>query len=483
MIPPSIPFQRRAAQALADPGLQAALERAVNHFTAGRVEAMGALPDADQLRDHARQLRAHTLSRLDHYLTQFTEAVEGSGGHVHWARDAAEANRLVCDLADTYGVKLAVKAKSMVSEEIGLNHALEAAGVTVVESDLGEYIIQLAGERPSHIIAPAVHKPKEEVGTLLHEKLGVALTRDPQEMAAVARAELRRVFLGAGMGISGVNFGVAETGSLCLVTNEGNGRLTTTLPRVHVALMGIERLVPTLDDLCVMLQLLARSATGQKLSVYTNLLTGPRRRPPYSEATGEPDGPDELHLVLIDNGRSRILGSGLAEVLYCIRCGACLGACPVYRQIGGHAYGSVYPGPIGSVFTPALCNGEDWAELPHASTLCAACRDACPVGIDLPRLLLELREVGARAGQPPLWLRWGIRAYRVAATSPARFEVISRIAMWTTRLVSRRGWIRRLPPPLSAWTDYRDFPAFPSKTFSRQWYERSEARAKQDTTQ
>jgi L-lactate dehydrogenase complex protein LldF len=371
----------------------------------------------------------------------------------------------------------------MVSEEIGLNHALEAAGVTVVESDLGEYIVQLAGERPSHIIAPAVHKSKEEVGTLLHEKLGVAPTRDPQQMAAVARAELRRVFLSADMGISGVNFGVAETGSLCLVTNEGNGRLTTTLPRLYVALMGIERLVPTLDDLCVMLQLLARSATGQKLSVYTNLLTGPRRRPSYTRATDEPDGPDELHLVLIDNGRSRVLGGGQAEVLYCIRCGACLGACPVYRQIGGHAYGSVYPGPIGSVLTPALGNLEDWAELPHASSLCGACRDACPVGIDLPRLLLELREAGGHADQPPLWLRWGIRAYRVASTSPSRFGMVSRMAMWTTRLLARQGWIRRLPPPLSAWTDHRDFPAFSRKTFSQQWHDRSKARAQQKSVQ
>ncbi len=472
MIPPRVPFRQRAAQALADPALRVALDRAVDHFTTGRARAMASLPGADALRDHACRVRAHTLSRLDHYLAQFAEAVEAAGGRVHWARDAAEANQIVLDLARSQGVKLVVKSKSMVSEEMGLNHALEAAGVEVVESDLGEYIIQLAGETPSHIIAPAVHKTKEQVGQLLHEKLGIPLTHDPVEMTAAARAALRRVFLSADMGVSGVNFGVAQTGTLCLVTNEGNGRMTTTLPRLHVAVMGIERLVPTLDDLSVMLQLLARSATGQKLSVYTSLLTGPRRRPIDPGQPGEPDGPDELHVVLVDNGRSRILGSRVAEILYCIRCGACLGVCPVYRQIGGHAYGSVYPGPMGSVVTPAMFGIEDWADLPHASSLCAACRDVCPVRIDLPQLLLNLRDEATRAGKSPRWLRWGIRAYRIAATSPTRFRLASRLATWLTRPIARRGWIRRLPPPLSAWTDYRDFPAFAAKTFSQQWRDR-----------
>jgi L-lactate dehydrogenase complex protein LldF len=256
------------------------------------------------------------------------------------------------------------------------------------------------------------------------------------------------------------------------VTNEGNGRLGTTLPRLHVALMGIERLVPTLDDLDVMLQLLGRSATGQKLTVYTNLLTGPRRFPTDPGTEGEPDGPDELHVVLVDNGRSRTLGSDLAEVLYCIRCGACLSACPVYQQIGGHAYGGVYAGPIGSVLTPAIYGGHAWDDLPHASSLCGACREVCPMGIDLPRMLLSLRDTGVRAGGSPLWLRWGIRAYRVAATSPARFRLASRLARWGTHLLARGGWIGRLPPPLSGWTDHRDFPAFSDKPFSQQWRER-----------
>jgi L-lactate dehydrogenase complex protein LldF len=469
-----IPFRRRAAQALADPALQAALERAVEHFNTNRTRAMGGLDNADALRDHARRVRAHTLSRLDHYLAQFANSVENAGGHVHWAHDAAEANRIVCDLAASHSVKLAVKVKTMVSEETGLNHALEAAGIQVVETDLGEYIVQLAGERPSHIVAPAVHKSKEEVGELLHEKMGIPLTHVPEEMTAYVRAELRRMFLNADIGISGVNFGVAETGTLCLVTNEGNGRLGTTLPRLHVALMGIERLVPTLDDLDVMLQLLGRSATGQKLTVYTNLLTGPRRFSTDPGTQGEPDGPDELHVVLVDNGRSRTLGSDLAEVLYCIRCGACLPACPVYQHIGGHAYGGVYAGPVGSVLTPAMYEGNTWDDLPHASSLCGACREVCPMGINLPRMLLSLRDAGVRAGGSPRWLRWGILAYRLAATGPARFRLATQLATWGTRLLARRDWIKRLPPPLSAWTDHRDFPTFAEKPFSQQWRERQE---------
>ena len=479
--PPSLSFRQRVARALSDPVLHGALTRATKRYITNRTNAMAGLPNADAVRDHARRVRAHTLSHLDSYLAQFAEAVEAAGGQVHWATDAAEARRVILDLARSHGVKLAVKSKSMLGDELGVNHALEAAGVRVVETDLGEYIVQLAGERPSHILTPAIHKTRQQVGDLFHAKLGIPLTHEPAELTRAARAELRRIFFSADMGITGVNFGVAETGTLCLATNEGNGRMATTLPRLHVALMGIERLAPTLDDLSVILQLLGRNSTGQKLTVYTNLLTGPRR--PSSRrsglqpdtADGEPDGPQELHVVLVDNGRSRILGSHLAEILYCIRCGTCLGACPVYREIGGHAYGSVYMGPIGSVLTPALYGIEGWSDLPHASSLCAACRDACPVRIDLPGLLLELRDESVRAGRSPRWLRWGMRAYRMVATSPARFRWASRLAAWGSRLLARRGWIRRLPPPLSAWTDHRDFPAFAAKTFSQQWRERRES--------
>jgi L-lactate dehydrogenase complex protein LldF len=461
---PNVTFHERVDRALRDPQLHVALERATAHANAKRVQGIASLPDADAVRDRARLIRAHTISRLDQYLAQFAEAVEAAGGQVHFARDAEAARSIVLALSETRGVKLAVKSKSMISEEIGLNHVLEMAGIEVVESDLGEYIIQLAGEAPSDIIAPAIHKTKEQVGELFHQKLGVPLSTDPAQMAAVARARLRQVFLTADLGISGVNFGVAETGTICLVTNEGNGRLTTTAPRLHIALMGIERLVPTLDDLSVLLRVLARSATGQKLSVYTSLLTGPRR-------AGETDGPEELHVVLLDNGRSRVLGTEVAEILYCIRCGACLKICPVFREIGGHAYGSVYPGPVGSVLTPALEGIARWSDLPHASSLCGACREVCPVRIDLPSMLLKERDDATRAGRMPLWLRLGLGIYRTAVTHPTLFRAATALTRWGTRLLGapRGGWLPWAPPPLSGWTDYRDFPAFAARPFSAQF--------------
>jgi L-lactate dehydrogenase complex protein LldF len=349
----------------------------------------------------------------------------------------------------------------MVSEEIHLNHALEAIGCEVIESDLGEYIIQLASETPSHIITPVIHKTKEQVAEILHDKIGMPPTDDVAAMTAFVRTKMREIFLTADMGISGVNFGVAETGTIAIVTNEGNGRMTTTCPRIHVAVMGIERLVPTLDDLSVMLQVLARSATGQKLSVYTNLITGPRR-------SNEPDGPDELHVVLIDNGRSKVLGSEVAEILYCIRCGACLNACPVYREIGGHAYGSVYPGPIGSVVTPALYGVAAWSELPHASSLCGACREVCPVRIDLPGLLLKLRHQTDEAGKTPKYLQVGLRGFRLAGTHPKLFQFGVKLASFGSRLIASHGWIRWLPGPLAHWTQSRDFPVFAKESFSAQ---------------
>jgi L-lactate dehydrogenase complex protein LldF len=461
---PNGTFHERVGRALRDAQLHVALDRGTAHANSKRVQAIAALPESDAVRDRARLIRAHTLSRLDHYLVQFAAAVEAAGGQVHFARDAESACRIILELSKAEGVRLAVKSKSMVSEEIGLNHALEAAGITVVESDLGEYIVQLAGETPSDIVAPAIHKTKEQVGELFRQKLGVPLSNDPAEMAAVARERLRKVFLAADLGISGVNFGVAETGTICIVTNEGNGRLTTTAPRLHIALMGIERLVPTLDDLSVLLQVLARSATGQELSAYTNLVTGPRR-------AGEADGPEEMHVVLVDNGRSRVLGTEVAEILYCIRCGACLKICPVYREIGGHAYGSVYPGPVGSVLSPALGGISRWSDLPHASSLCGACREACPVLIDLPRMLLKERDEATRAGKIPWWLRLGLRAYRIAVIHPALFQVSTTIMRWMTRTWSMpwRGWIPWVPPPLSGWTDYRDFPAFAARPFSAQF--------------
>lgn len=464
--PPNVTFYERVDTALHDAQLHMALDRATGRFTALRAKAFASLADADGVRDRARLIRAHTLSKLDVYLAQFADAVEAVGGHVHWAVDSEAVGRIMLDIARRNNVKRIVKGKSMVSEEVELNHALLADGIDVIETDLGERIIQLAGETPSHIIAPVIHKTKEQIGELLHEKLGAPLTHIPEEITATARESLRQDFLSADMGITGVNFGVADSGTICIVTNEGNGRMTSSLPRVYVALMGIERIVPMFDDLGVMLQVLSRSATGQKLTVYTNLITGPRR-------DGEPDGPDEMHVVLVDNGRSRVLAGEMAEILYCIRCGACLNVCPVYQQVGGHAYGSVYPGPVGAVLTPALGGIAQWSELPHASSLCGACREVCPVRINIPRMLLELRDEGHRAGKSPLWLKSGLGMYRIAATHPRLFKLALFFARISTRLVGRSGWLKRLPAPLNGWTKQRDFPSFAREPFSAQFRKRS----------
>ncbi|MHB9092272.1 MAG: LUD domain-containing protein, partial [Chloroflexota bacterium] len=333
MSAPTVPFKELVARGVADEHLHAALLRATERFGALRELMLGTLPDADQARDQARLIRRHTLANLDRYLAEFTRNVEAAGGVVHWAADGEEANRIIVDIARQRGVDLVVKGKSMISEEIELNHALLAAGVNPAETDLGEFAAQLAGEPPAHIVVPIVHKTRHDIARLFHEKLGVAETDDVARLTQIAREALRKKFLAAGMGFTGANFGVAETGTVCVISNEGNGRMCSSLPRYYVALMGIERLVPTLSDLALMLQLLGRSATGQKLTTYTSLTTGPRH-------AGDPDGPEEFHLVLIDNGRTSILASEYAEMLSCIRCGACLNACPVYRQIGGHGYGS-----------------------------------------------------------------------------------------------------------------------------------------------
>jgi L-lactate dehydrogenase complex protein LldF len=461
----AVDFDGRAGPAVRNAHLQAAVALATGRLLTNRAAAIGELTDADALRDHARRLRAHTLGRLDEYLEQFTSCVTALGGAVHWAADAAEAREAVLGIARQHGTRLAVKSKSMLSEEIDLNHALEAAGVRVVETDLGEYIVQLAHDRPSHIIAPILHRSKEEVAAILRDQAGAAPSDlvDVAAMTAFARRVLRREFLGAGMGISGVNFGVAETGAICTVTNEGNGRLTTSAPPVHVALMGIERVVPTTDDLVLMLRLLARSCTGQKLSVYSNVVAGPRR-------SDEPDGPEAFHVVLVDNGRSALLDGELAEVLYCIRCGACLNTCPVYHQVGGHVYGGVYSGPIGAVLTPGLGGLTQAGDLPHASTLCGACKDVCPVRIDLPKLLLRLRVQGAQAGLGPWWIKAFVAAHAWTASRPAVYRFAQRWAARTAAWLSADGWISRLPGPLSGWTATRDFPVPAARSFTEEWH-------------
>jgi L-lactate dehydrogenase complex protein LldF len=394
---------------------------------------------------------------------------------VHWAWDAAEARQIIADLCRSKNVQRIVKGKSMASEEIHLNHALEEAGFTVVETDLGEYIIQLAGQTPSHIIAPAIHWTKEQVSELFHEKLGAPRTDQISDMARTARDTLRNEYLRADMGITGVNFAVAETGTIVLIENEGNGRLTSTAPRIHVALMGIERTVATMDDLLTLLQVLARSATGQKLSVYTNFVTGPAR-------PGEADGPDEFHLVLLDNGRSRILGSEYFEALYCIRCGACLNVCPVYGEIGGYAYGAVYPGPIGAVLTPNLDGlNDDNRWLPHASSLCGACQEACPVRIPLPDYLLKLRrDAIVQLGADPSE-RLAMRAWRLGMSSAGLYRAGGKLSRLGLRLLERRRRVRRLPPPLDAWTHGRDFPPFAARSFRERWADRAQTSAPSTT--
>jgi L-lactate dehydrogenase complex protein LldF len=437
--------------------------KATRRKTIDRINASADYPPMDAMRDRAREIRLHTLANLSQYLAQFADSVERVGGHVYFAADADEANRYVAQLAADRGVRSIVKSKSMVTEEIELNHHLESRGLEVVETDLGEFIIQISGDRPAHIISPVMHKDRYEVAELFAEVLGMEYSDDPVVLNAAARRHLRSIFLGADMGISGVNFGVADTGTISTVTNEGNARLTTTAPRIHVAIMGMERLVPNAGDLTVMLEVLARSGTGQALTVYTNMMTGPR-------AFDEQDGPDELHVVILDNGRSKALASSSAEILACIRCGACLNVCPVFREAGGHAYGSVYPGPIGAVVTPALFGLDEWGDLPFASSLCGACKDACPIRIDIPSLLLEQRaEAMNRRGGEFAWLKPGMAAYRRIATNPVLWRGF--LAAGGVFGKASGDWVTRLPFHAGNWTSTRDLPAPATQSFHSWWKE------------
>src|SRR5215213_9559366 len=378
-------FGENAKAALADTQLRGALKNATSLFGERRKQAAASLPNWEALRTQARAIKDDALSHLDRYLKEFVRNAENRGAKIHCARDAAAANTIICKLATKHDARVIVKSKSMTTEEIHLNTALEAAGMQVVETDLGEYIIQLAHEPPSHIIAPAIHKTRQQIGELFTAELGMPPTDNVDQMTSTARAKLRDRFAAADVGISGVNFAVAETGTIVIVENEGNIRLTTSLPRLHIAVMGIEKVIPRFADLDVFLKLLPRSGTGQRLTTYQSFITGTKRAP-------ADEGPEEVHIVLMDNGRSRMLGHPVTrQSLACIRCGACLNACPVYQQIGGDAYGSVYPGPIGAVITPQLIGIEKTSQLPYASSLCGACRDVCPVKIDIPRLLLHLR--------------------------------------------------------------------------------------------
>jgi L-lactate dehydrogenase complex protein LldF len=456
-------FTGAVGQALRDAPLQAALARLTDTLMTANRRGLAALADSSQLRDHAKRIKEHTLARLDQYLEQLEEAVQKAGGNVCWASTADDARQAVLDIAERSDCRRAVKSKSMTSEEIHLNAALQAAGIEVTETDFGEYIIQLAGERPSHLVAPAVHHTREEIGRILSQHLGQPLADDPRSLALAGRGALREKFYHADLGITGANFAVAETGSIVLVTNEGNGRLTTTWPRVHVALVGMEKVIPRLADLPVFLKLLARAATGQPLSVYTTLITGPRR-------PGELDGPEEFHLVILDNGRSKILGSPFRESLQCLRCGACLNACPVYRRIGGHAYGGVYGGPIGSILTPLFDSVSANPHLPHASSLCGACQAACPVKINIPHMLVGLRELQHHA-KPNRWESLAYGAWKEILRRPWLYRIAVRCARVLLRPFAKAGWLQSLPGPGGAWTTVRDFPAPAARSFRECWKE------------
>lgn len=451
--------------------IPAAVQHATDRFVGGRAARVAELPQWEELRQIASDIRLHTIENMDIYLTRFEAALQAAGGHVHWAATAEDARQIVTQIAKEHNVKHAVKSKSMATEEIELNHALEAAGIETLETDLGEYIIQLAGTGPSHIIAPAVHLKKEEIADLFSEKLHIDAPSDPIELARIARETLRKKFLDADMGISGANFLVAETGTLVMVTNEGNGRMVSTMPDLHVAVVGIDKIIPDWESLTVFLKLLARSATGQKLSTYTQFITGPRR------AEGE-FGPKEFHIVILDNGRSHVLKDPIGrEVFKCIRCGACANVCPVYKNVGGFAYGWFISGPIGAILSPQILGTKTARELPFASTLCGACADVCPVKIPIPTILRHLRRRVAEGDAVALpTMPTPIRA-------AADFTSLALAQNWIYRLGTRilptvmsvfkraDGWIRSAPYPLSRWTKGRPLPPF-TAGFRKWWRKR-----------
>jgi L-lactate dehydrogenase complex protein LldF len=455
-------FKESATEALGDAKLQRALTNVKRGFIVKRSLARSRLPEFGALREEARVLKDHTLRHLDLYLEAYERKVIESGGEVHFAPSAADARDIVLRLCRDAGASLVTKGKSMVSEEIGLNAHLEAAGIEVAETDLGEHIIQIRGEAPSHIIAPVIHLNKEEIAEdFVRTHQGLAPDRPlgtVPDLVAEARAVLRAKFLAADVGITGANLLIAETGSSVIVTNEGNGDLTETLPRVHIVLASIEKIVPTLEDACTILRLLARSGTGQEITTYTTFATGPARE-------GDPDGPREYHVVLLDNGRSEMLGGDFQDMLRCIRCGACLNHCPVYGAIGGHAYGSLYPGPMGAVLTPALYGIEHARDLPNASSFCGRCEEVCPMAIPLPAMMRKWRERDFESDGPPLVQRLALRLWAYAAKRPRLYHALSgTIAPLLARLAGKRGSFATLPFA-GAWTKARDLPAPEGRTF------------------
>lgn len=466
MKPTSHDFKNNAARALSDERLQRALGNIGEGFVNKRAAARSALPEFDALRDHAKAIKDHTIAHLDLYLEEYERKVIEAGGQVHWAQTGRDANEIITWICREAGALSITKGKSMVAEETGLNPALEAAGLEVVETDLGEYIIQNRHEPPSHIIAPAVHLNKDQVIAdfrAKHTHLPPERQLDePSALVGEARTILREKFLRADVGITGANFLIAETGSSVIVTNEGNGDLTQLLPRVHIVIASIEKCVPTLEDMNTLLRVLARSATGQEMTAYNTLSTGPRRR-------GDPDGPEAFHVVLVDNGRSAMLGTEFQDMLRCIRCGACLNHCPVYNAVGGHAYGWVYPGPMGAVLTPSLIGVHEAGHLPNASTFCGRCEAVCPMRIPLPKMMRHWRERAYDAGELGLFARSALKGWAVFARRPRLYGLLARPVMAVmARLGRKRGRFSWLPLA-RGWTAHRDLPAPLGGTFQAQW--------------
>jgi L-lactate dehydrogenase complex protein LldF len=469
----SVEFDEKIHTTLADANLQLAIYTSTARLKQGRIDSTDALPDYQELRTQANALKKHAIDNLDYYLEQFERNVEAHGGKVVYCKDGTEVADFVLSLARKRAAKLIVKSKSMTTEEVDLNERLEHHGLESVETDLGEYILQLAHEKPYHIVAPALHKTRYDVAEIFTRELHVPNEVVIEKQTAIARGVLREKFLAADIGISGANFLVADSGAVVIIENEGNARLTTSAPKVHIAVAGIEKVIPRAQDLAVFLKLLARSATGQLLSVYASFLSGPRRE-------GEVDGPDEFYVVLLDNGRTKLLpDKGKRQSLYCIRCGACLNTCPVYRKIGGHSFPWVYSGPIGAILTPQFMGAAHEPGLPFASSLCGACGEVCPVKIDIPKILLELRhdvkELETQKGSNR-WEKLAFRGFAWLMTHPRLFEMAGRIAASMSPSEDGR-WIRKAPPmmdlpPVQAWLSVRDLPPAPSKSFREMWRQR-----------
>lgn len=459
-------FKVNARQALANDTLRDALALLSKGFPAKRLQAIARMPEFEALCDQARDIKNHVLANLDHYLERFESRVMEQGGHVHWCRDAAEARQTILDICRHTDAKTVTKSKSMIGEEIAINDFLEENGITPIETDLGEYIIQLRQEPPSHIIAPAIHLKQHQVAETFrdnHSELHADRSLDePRVLLDEARSELRQKFFDADVGLTGANMLVVETGSTVLVTNEGNAELTCTLPRVHIVIASLEKIVPTLEDATTILRVLARSATGQEMSVYTSFCTGPKR-------ANDLDGPDHYHVLLLDNGRTQLLGTEFQEMLRCIRCGACLNHCPVYKAVGGHAYGWVYSGPMGAVLIPGLIGLDQTADLPKASTLCGRCESVCPMRIPLPRMLRAWRRQLFDLRRGSKTMRIGLRAWTMLATRPGLYRVLTGITVAMLAWLGRsRGAFRSLPLA-GSWSKARDLPAPEGGTFVAQW--------------